>query len=53
LLFSIFAKTLRRNAQHRWELFSFFGVEAKMELASIGLTCSLLEVYEAVDFSLV
>ena len=46
-------EVFRRNAQHRWELFSFFGAEASLELASIGLTCSLLDVYEDVDFSLV
>lgn len=46
-------EVFRRNAQHRWELFSFFGAEACMELASIGLTCSLLDVYEDVDFGLV
>jgi len=46
-------EVFRRNAQHRWELFTFFGAEASMELASIGLTCSLLDVYEDVDFGLV
>ncbi len=46
-------EVFRRNAQHRWELFNFFGAEARLELASIGLTCSLLDVYEDVDFGLV
>ncbi|MEZ5535626.1 MAG: Uma2 family endonuclease [Thiolinea sp.] len=43
----------RRNAHNRWELFSFEGESALLELQSVGLRCSLAELYEDVDFDLV
>ncbi|BCX82449.1 hypothetical protein MIT9_P2035 [Methylomarinovum caldicuralii] len=42
----------RRNDQGRWELFSFAGEDARLELASVDFSCALAAVYEGVDFSL-
>lgn len=46
-------EVFRRNAQNRWELFSFAGAETEVELASINLHCRMQDVYEDVDFELV
>lgn len=46
-------EAFRRNAQNRWELFSFAGAEAEVEFASINFRCYMQAVYEDVDFGLV
>lgn len=40
----------RLNEHQRWELFSFAGAESSVEFASIGLTVSMLALYEDVIF---
>ncbi|MFI0400232.1 MAG: Uma2 family endonuclease [Thiolinea sp.] len=40
----------RLNQHQRWELFSFVGADCLVEFASIGLTVSMLELYEDVIF---
>ena len=42
----------RRNPQGRWELYSFAGEDARVELASVDFSASMAELYEGVDFSL-
>ncbi|HPE60970.1 MAG TPA: Uma2 family endonuclease [Thiolinea sp.] len=42
----------RRNAQERWELFSFEGADSELELASINFHTAMPVLYEDVDFSL-
>jgi len=39
----------RLNEYQRWELFSFFGEDAIIEFTSIGLQCSIAEMYEDVN----
>ena len=41
----------RLNDQARWELFSLSGEDATVEFASVGMTCSLVDLYEDVDFT--
>ena len=42
----------RRNKHGRWELFTFEGEQAELELLSVDLRCTLAELYEDVDFDL-
>lgn len=42
----------RKNAQQRWELFSFIGAEAEVCLASLDICFPLVDLYEDVDFEL-
>ncbi len=42
----------RRNDRGRWELYSFAGEAARVELASVDFACAMGELYEGVDFSL-
>ena len=42
----------RRNAQNRWELFNFEGEQETVVFESIGFECSMLMLYEDVDFGL-
>ncbi len=43
----------RRNKHDRWELFTFEGEQAELELLSVDLRCTVAELYEDVDFDLV
>jgi len=43
-------EVFRLNDHKRWELFSFSGEEARVEFSSVGLECSIVELYEDVDF---
>ena len=45
-------EVFRRNAENRWELFVFEGEDAELELQSIDFRCSLVDLYEDVDFEL-
>lgn len=45
-------EVFRRNAQNRWELFNFEGEQETVEFESIGFQCSMLMLYEDVDFEL-
>jgi len=42
----------RLNKHGRWELFTFEGEQAELELLSVDLRCTLAELYEDVDFDL-
>ncbi len=40
----------RLNSHARWELFSFLGEKTTVEFASVGLNCSIVDIYEDIDF---
>lgn len=42
----------RKNAEQRWELFSYSGAEQELSLSSLNARFSLADLYEEVDFSL-
>jgi Uma2 family endonuclease len=44
-------EVFRLNEHRRWELFSYEGVDSAVELTSVGLHCSITEIYEDVDLS--
>jgi len=44
-------EVFRLNEHQRWELFTFAGEDAAVELNSIDLRCTMAELYEEVDFS--
>jgi len=42
----------RKNAQQRWELFSFAGQQALVDFVSLDYSIAMNELYESVDFTL-
>ena len=46
-------EVFRLNEHQRWELFTFAGEDAAVELSSIDLHCTMAELYEEVDFSII